>query len=124
MSSVKKRFGIILYRRYRDDILIVFRSAFALYKEFLAEVRKRANYYLVKLEGISYSEFQFLEIVASIPWDDSGRIAYRPRFKDTSLGAPLDGSSAHARGFTTLGRSATLPDWSHCPARESLRLRR
>ena len=84
-------FSIDLYRRFKDDIIIVAKNRM-LTKHFVWGMKHRSKYYKIKVEEISDITVQFLEVRV---WKHGSRFVTGPEFKPTSLWQPLGADSAH-----------------------------
>ena len=86
-----EEYGVLFYRRYRDDIIIVYNDRNGIY-EFVQELKRRAGYFKLKIEAVSKRMVPFLESDVLI---EAGRLVTIPRFKPTALMRPLSHESAH-----------------------------
>ncbi len=84
---IQSQHNILLYTRYRDDILVIFsREPDGGHLDFMRELRSRASdVYEIKLDGISRS-CDFLDVELFLPGSfmDTGFISYKPFTKPTS----------------------------------------
>ena len=92
-DNVLEDFGVLLYQRYRDDIIIVYTDRSGIY-DFVRELKRRAGYFRLKVEAVSKQMVPFLE---SDVWIRDGKLVLTPRFKPTALLRPLSHESVHPR---------------------------
>ena len=93
-----QEFGLEMYYRYRDDILVGLASDSDTRVSFWHELKKRAAFFRIKLDGMSDSEITMLDITF---WKDeafatTGRLQHRVHVKSTSVWTPLAPSSGHS----------------------------
>ena len=88
---VLREHGVRLYVRFRDDIFFI-GSDRRLSVSYVQELRRRAKFFHIIAECPSDSEAQFLEVKV---WKSGTRYHTVPCPKPTSLGIPLDVTSAH-----------------------------
>lgn len=84
---------ISAYLRFRDDIIIIGKSAHSL-GLFVRGLRSRSAYFVLEVDKFGREGVGWLEICISIR---PRRLEIRPKFKDTTLSVPLLWSSAHPR---------------------------
>ena len=88
---VLREHGVRLYVRFRDDIFFI-GSDRRLSVSYVQELRRKAKFFHIIAECPSDSEVQFLEVKV---WKSGARYHTVPCPKPTSLGIPLDVTSAH-----------------------------
>ena len=88
---VLREHGVRLYVRFRDDIFFI-GSDRRLSVSYVQELRRKAKLFHIIAECPSGSEVQFLEVKV---WKSGARYHTVPCPKPTSLGIPLDVTSAH-----------------------------
>ena len=52
-ETVRAKFGIIHYSRFKDDILVVMLPNWTDVKQFIAEIKTRATYFKIEVEKCS-----------------------------------------------------------------------
>ena len=88
---VLREHRVRLYVRFRDDIFFI-GSDRRLSASYVQELTRRAKFFRILAESPSTEEVQFLEVKV---WKSGSRYHTRPCPKPTSLGIPLDVTSAH-----------------------------
>jgi hypothetical protein len=92
-AATWRKYGIICFFRYKDDILIGMDGGSALQAELLAEFRSRSAPYVLKLDEGSYTHVRMLDVCIV----KSGRgFKFEMFAKPTLQGIPLCSTSMHA----------------------------
>lgn len=90
--------GLLLYVRYHDDILAIFKSPWVA-RAFIEKLRRKASpAYVIEVDCASLTRVEMLDIEVYKTCDKSGiwRLEYRPYVKPTACHIPLHASSVHA----------------------------
>lgn len=95
LESTRAKYGIIMYMRYMDDILIV--NDGQSFYELFAAMKIKAQYFELKAEEVSMQGVRFLDLyIHKGPRHKASRLLdYRVARKETHIGRPLAPSSAH-----------------------------
>jgi len=97
----RKLYGIILYARYRDDMLAILNHAPAQgitpVNDFVSIVQRRAKPFRVSVESISHQEVCFLDVCLfkGKRWPITGKLDFKPYRKPTNIATPLNLTSSH-----------------------------
>ena len=61
-ESTKAAYGIFLYARYMDDIIVVLRRDFKLVRQFIQELSHRSGYFIMQVESCSLAHATMLDL--------------------------------------------------------------
>ena len=92
-----QKYRVMIYCRYRDDILIVYGDERG-FQEYLDEMKQKAKgVWTLKLEGQS-EKIDYLDITIFNGdfFQTEGLLQYKPYIKGSSQKTPLSASSSHA----------------------------
>lgn len=92
-QDVANHFGLDLWLRYKDDILVGFHSDRAMQVNFFECLRRESKYFLVEVEQFGQA-VPMLDIWVSRPFD-SDRLGFAPYEKPTSIRRWLSHGSHH-----------------------------
>ena len=97
-ESVRTRFGILLYLRFKDDIFIILEAEDGMVTTFLDEFRALAGDFVLKLDADSFSSVEMLDLTISkeARWLRSGVLDTAVYIKPTANGVLLSSESYHA----------------------------
>ena len=95
--GIVRRFGILFYGRYEDDILIISTASDNDMHMFQNIIAKRSRCFDLKLESVSHSTCDVLDftVFKGERWRHSGKLDYKLFRKPTSNWQPLAPSSCH-----------------------------
>ena len=92
-SSFRKRYSILFYARFRDDILIATNADLDTNRELLSKIRAEASPFIITLDSVSREGFQMLDVQGSLL--SSGVLTFSLFQKDSSIWKPLSPDSLH-----------------------------
>ena len=90
--SVRRRYQILFYTRFRDDILMLVNNDIDTIRTLLDEIRCHAHPFVITLDSISKSRFQMLDLDVSF----SPTVSFELFTKPSSIWQPLSPESVHA----------------------------
>ena len=104
-ADIQAAYGVHLYVRYRDDILIIYSRQEAAISEstglsgFIRGMKERAgSVYEIELESVAPScQYLDIEITRASHFMQSGKVSWAPYRKPTAHKIPLHSSSGHHR---------------------------
>ena len=97
-TNFKARFGVKLWGRLKDDILLIISPQTQQRTERLLDIlRMKSRFFKLKVEDISSTSIVMLDLVIykGVRWQHTGFLDFRVHQKSSSLYTPLSTTSAH-----------------------------
>ena len=85
-DAARSNYGLEAYWRFRDDIAMIATDVYKM-EALIKEMKRRAQYFVIKVESITWSSLRYLEVEIN---KRKGRYEVIPAFKQSNLGMPLD----------------------------------
>ena len=120
--GVIKKFGLVFYGRYEDDIFVITTANDDDVSLFLRIINSRARFFSVKLESISTDSCDVLDVhfFKGERWRHSFKLDYKVYTKPTSHWQPLALSSGHHPSTHFAWPRAMISRYRHMSSHRSL----